>query len=171
LIPLERRAILPPVSFDDWLLFLHVTAAFAVVASVTVFSILVVLARKIDRPAEAVAVFRIGDPATLLVQAGSVAALGFGIWIAIRSPLYHPWDGWLIGAYVLWAVAGACGARSGMAYEKIRKRAKELVAEGRLEPSEELREALRTTNGRLFHLITTLAVLGLLVLMIFKPGA
>jgi hypothetical protein len=159
------------VSFDDWLLFLHVTAAFAVVAAVTVFTILVVLARKVDRPADAVAVFRMGDPAAILVQAGSVTVLLLGIWIAIRSPDYHPWDLWLIGAYVLWAVAGACGARSGMAYEKIRKRAKELVAEGRLEPSEELREALRTTNGRLFHAITVASILGILVLMIFKPGA
>ena len=141
------------------------------VASVTAFSILLILARKIDRPAEAIAVFRIGDPAAILVQVGSVAALVFGVWIAIRSPLYHPWDGWLIGAYVLWAVAGACGARSGMAYGAIRKRAKELVAEGRLEPSEELREALRTTNGRLFHAITAASVLAILVLMIFKPGA
>jgi uncharacterized membrane protein len=159
------------VSFNDWLLFLHVTAAFAVVAAVTVFSILIVLARKVDRPAETLAVFRIGDPAAILVQAGSVGALLFGIWIAIRSPDYHPWDLWLIGAYVLWVAAGAFGGLSGKAYEQIRKRAKELVAEGRLEPSEELREALRTTNGRVFHALTVASVLGILVLMIFKPGA
>jgi Predicted integral membrane protein (DUF2269) len=159
------------VSLDDWLLFLHVAAAFAVVAAVTVFTILIVLARKVDRPAEMLAVFRIGDPAAILVQAGSVTALLVGIWLAIRLPNYHPWDLWLLGAYVLWLAAGAFGAMSGKAYEQIRKRARELVAEGRLEPNEELREALRTTNGRLFHVLTSVSVFGILVLMIFKPGA
>jgi hypothetical protein len=33
-----------------------------------------------------------------------------------------------------------------------------------------MREALRTTNGRLFHALTVASILGILVLMIFKPG-
>jgi hypothetical protein len=148
----------------------HVAAAFAVVASATVFTILIVLARKVDRPADMLSVFRIGDPAAILVQVGSVTALLVGIWLAIRLPEYHPWDLWLIGAYILWIAAGAFGGLSGAAYERIRKRARELVAEGSLEPSAELREALRTTNGRLFHALTSLSILGILVLMIFKPG-
>jgi uncharacterized membrane protein len=164
-------AILPRVTFNDWLLFLHVAAAFAVVGAITVFSILVVAGRRIDRPADAVAVFRVGDPANILVQAGAVVALVLGIWLAIRLPEYHPWDGWLIGAYVLWIVTGALGAQTGKEYERIRKRAKELVAEGRLDPNPELRELLRSTKPLALHLGATAAVLGLLVLMIFKPGA
>ena len=159
------------MSLNDWLLFLHVAAAFAVVAAVTVFTILVVTTRRMDRPAEVLPLFRVGDPANILIQGGSVVALLIGIWLAIRLPDYHPWDGWLIGAYVLWAVAGGAGAAAGKEYMRIQKRAQELVAEGRLEPSPELRTELHATRPLVFHLVTTAAVLGLLVLMIFKPGA
>jgi uncharacterized membrane protein len=159
------------VSLNDWLLFLHVAAAFAVVSAVTVFTILVIVGRRTDRPADAVAIFRIGDPANILIQGGAGVTLVLGVWLAIRLPEYHPWDGWLIGAYVLWLVAGGVGARTGKEYERIRKRAQELVAEGRLEPSQELRELLHATPPLVLHLVTTAAVLGLLVLMIFKPGA
>jgi hypothetical protein len=40
-----------------------------------------------------------------------VMTLGFGIWLAISLDAYHPWDGWIIAAIVLWAVAGGTGAR------------------------------------------------------------
>ena len=163
--------ILPGVSFTEWLLFLHVAAAFAVVAAITVFTILVVVGRRIDRPADAVAIFRIGDPANILVQAGSVVALLVGIWLAIRLPEYHPWDGWLIGAYVLWAIAGGAGGVTGKEYERIRKSAQQLVAEGKLEPSATLRAELRSTKALVLHLVVVAAVLALLADMIFKPGA
>jgi uncharacterized membrane protein len=159
------------VSFDDWLLFLHVTAAFAVVGAATVFTILVVAGRRTDRPADAVAIFRIGDPANILIQGGSMVALLLGIWLAIELPDYHPWDGWLIGAYVLWLVAGGAGQQAGKEYEAIRKRAQELVAAGQLEPSVGLRERLHATKPLVLHLVTVAAILGILVLMIFKPGA
>jgi uncharacterized membrane protein len=159
------------VSLTDWLLFLHVAAAFAVVAAVTVFTILVVVGRRTDRPADAVAIFRVGDLASILVQAGSVVVLLLGIWLAIRLPEYHPWDGWLIAAYVLWAIAGGAGAVAGKEYMRIQKRAEELVAAGQLEPSPELRAELHAPRPLLFHLVTTAAVLLLLADMIFKPGA
>jgi uncharacterized membrane protein len=159
------------VSFDDWLLFVHVAAAFAVVAAVTVFTLLVFTTRRMDRPAEVLPLFRVGDPANILIQAGSVVALLVGIWLAIRLPRYHPWDGWLIAAYVLWLVAGGFGGASGKEYARIRKHAKALVAEGKLEPSAELRAELRSTRALVMHLVVVAAVLALVVDMIFKPGA
>ena len=159
------------MSFDDWLLFLHVAAAFAVVAAVTVFTILVVTTAA-DRPA--------GRGAPALPDRGSgehprPGRLGrcaaVGIWLAIRLPEYHPWDGWLIAAYVLWAIAGGFGGATGKEYERIRKRAQALVAEGKLEPSAELRAELRSTKALVMHLVVVAAVLALLVDMIFKPGA
>jgi uncharacterized membrane protein len=159
------------VSLNDWLLALHVAAAFAVVAAVTVFTILVVTTRRMDRPAEVLPLFRIGDSANVLIQVGSVGVLVLGVWLAIRLPQYHPWDGWLIGAYILWAIAGGVGAATGKEYERIRKRAQELVAAGQLDPSPELRALLRARQPLVLHLVTTAAVLGLLVLMVWKPGA
>jgi uncharacterized membrane protein len=159
------------VSFDDWLLFVHVAAAFAVVAGVTVFTILVFTTRRMDRPGDVLPLFRIGDPANILVQGGSVVALLVGIWLAIRLPQYHPWDGWLIGAYVLWSIAGGVGGATGKEYARIRKSAQELVAAGKLEPSGALRAELRSTKALVLHLVVVAAVLALVVDMIFKPGA
>ena len=159
------------MSFNDWLLFVHVAAAFAVVAAVTVFTILVITTRRMDRPAEVLPLFRVGDPASILVQAGSVVALLIGIWLAIRLPEYHPWNGWLLAAYVLWAIAGGFGGATGKEYDRIRKRAQALVAEGKLEPSAELRAELRSTKALVMHLVVVAAVLALVVDMIFKPGA
>ena len=159
------------MSLNDWLLFLHVAAAFAVVAAVTVFTLLVFTTRRIDRPGEALPFFRIGDPANILVQAGSVLALILGIVLAIRLPEYHPWDGWLIAAYVLWLIAGGFGGATGKEYQRIRKHAEALVAEGKLEPSAELRAELRSTKALVLHLVVVAAVVALVVDMIFKPGA
>jgi hypothetical protein len=159
------------VSFDDWLLALHVAAAFAVVGAVTVFTILIVVGRRTDSPADFAAVTRIAPVANILVQAGSVVAILVGIWIAIRRPEYHPWDGWLIGAYVLWAIAAGSGAQAGKAYTAIIERARELVAAGQLGPSPELRERLHAPRPLMFHLVTMTAVLLLVADMIFKPGA
>jgi hypothetical protein len=159
------------VSLDDWLLFVHVAAAFAVVAAITVFSILVVAGRRIDRPEDAVALNRISKPAGILIWSGAVVALVLGVWIAIHRPEYHPWDGWLIGAYVLWAIAGGVGAQTGKAYDAIADYARELVAQGKLEPSAELQARMRATRPLVMHLVVTAAVVLLLVDMIFKPGA
>jgi hypothetical protein len=159
------------MSFDDWLLFVHVAAAFAVVAAVTVFTILVVAGRRTDRPADAVAIGRISKPASILVGAGAVVALVVGIWIAIRRPEYSPWDGWLVAAYVLWAIAGGVGGRAGKEYEAMADYAEELVAQGKLEPSAELATRLRATRPLVMHLVVASAVFLLLLDMIFKPGA
>jgi uncharacterized membrane protein len=157
------------VSLTDWLLAFHVAAAFAVVASVTVSTIVILAVRRTDDPADAVALFRVGAPAAILVQVGSVLTLLLGIWLAIRLPQYHPWDGWLIGAYVLWLVAGGFGARTGMAYGQLRGEA-EAAANGGA-PGADLRAKLRASEPFMLHLITMAAVLGILLLMIFKPGA
>ena len=159
------------MSFDDWLLFVHVAAAFAFIGAITVFTILVLAARRTDRPVEALTLFRIGDPANILVQGGSVLALVMGVWIAIRRPEYRPWDGWIIGAYVLWLVAGAFGAMTGKAYNLIREEARMLVESGRFEPNADLAAKLRESRPLLLHAITVVAALALLLDMIFKPGA
>ena len=42
---------------------------------------------------------------TAAVVVGLVLALGFGIWLAILRVAFAPWDGWVIAAIVLWAIA------------------------------------------------------------------
>ena len=81
-----------------------------------------------------------------LWDVGGLLTLVFGVWLALDD--YSIGDGWILIALALWAVAGATGIRVGMAFES---------GEG---------EKARPLYG-----VMALAVLALLFVMIFKPGA
>jgi uncharacterized membrane protein len=159
------------VSRFDWLLFLHVFSAFALVASLTLYTVLIVSLWGRDVPSEAVRLFRLQRVGDVLVGVGSIGVLVFGIWLAIDAEAYHPWDGWIIAALVLWAVMGALGSRTGKVYNAARDRAKALAREGSDVPSPELRTLLQDRRGLWFHVAGIVTVLLLLIDMIFKPGA
>jgi hypothetical protein len=81
-----------------------------------------------------------------LWDVGGLLTLVFGIWLALDD--YSIGDGWILIALVLWAIAAGAGVRLGM------------VMEGgggeRVRP---------------LYAVMTIAVLALLVVMIYKPGA
>jgi uncharacterized membrane protein len=135
----------------DWLLFFHVLSAFVLVGALTALWALVLATRPGAALAGVESARSYGRVAGPLVGVGMTGALVFGIWLAIDNDRYHPWDGWVIAALVLWAVAGATGTRAGKAFE---------------------RDAVggRRTGIRL-QAVNTGAVLAVLVLMIWKPGA
>lgn len=126
----------------DWLLFLHVLAAFMLATTVVTYSAVVLGAPAGER---AVSV------ANVMWDVGGLATLVLGIWLALDVDGYEVWDGWIIGAIVLWVVATGLG-------QEVRKSA---GAGGDV------------TAGRAatLHWLRTLTVLALLVLMIWKPGA
>ena len=96
----------------DTLLTLHVLSAFAMVAAVVVFTVLMLAMWRVDRPSEIATLFRVAQPANRLVVVGSAAALVFGVWLAIYVDGYELWDGWILAALVLWAVATELGRRA-----------------------------------------------------------
>ncbi|HEY7003906.1 MAG TPA: DUF2269 family protein [Gaiellaceae bacterium] len=159
------------MSLYDWLLFLHVMSAFALVASLVLYTTLVAALWNKDVPSEAVRIFRIQRVGDVLVAVGSLGVLIFGIWLAIEVDAYHPWDGWVIAALVLWFVMGAFGSRTGKIYNAARDRARALVREGSDAPSPELRALVQDRRGLWFHAAGSITVLVLLIDMIFKPGA
>ena len=63
------------MSLYDWLLFLHVLAAFALVAALVVFWIIGIVARNVDRPIESLRYFRVAQPANVLVVVGTLGTL------------------------------------------------------------------------------------------------
>jgi hypothetical protein len=131
------------VSLYEWLLFLHVLAAFALVGGVVAYGV-VVLAGGGDVVRRTLAV-----PALALWNAGGVGVLVLGIWLAIDA--YEVWDAWILAAIVLWFIASAAG--------------------GPL--SRDVREdkALDLGAARVRFAVMALATALLLVDMIFKPGA
>jgi hypothetical protein len=125
----------------DWLLFLHLLAAFLLFVTAVTYS--------------AVAFGAVTTGRTLFVadrcwDVGGLGTLVLGVWLALYLDQYEIWDGWIIGAIVLWLVATGLG-------ETTRKRF--AGAEG------------AENRATLTHWLRTLAVVGLLVLMIWKPGA
>jgi hypothetical protein len=123
----------------DWLLFLHLIAAFLLAVTVVMYS--------------AIALGSAAPGRTLFVadrcwDVGGLGTLIFGVWLALYLDEYDFFDGWILGALALWFVATGLG-------QSIQRR----------------RAAGETAAVATMHWIRTLVVLGLLVLMIWKPGA
>jgi drug/metabolite transporter (DMT)-like permease len=115
--------------------------------------------------------FRVSRAGDVLFAIGSIGTIVLGILLAIDLDEYQVWDGWVIAALVLWALAMETGRRTGRHYNAARDRARTLVAEGRDAPSPELNATLRSSTGLVLHLATAALVVLLLVDMIYKPGA
>ena len=161
----------PGVGWYDWLLFFHVLAAFVMVGGTVLYWTILVAGWKVDRPSIAAAFFRVARPVDLLVPAASVVALGLGIWLAIYVDGYEVWDPWILAAIALWVVFVLAGSRTGKVFGRAGERARELVAGGRDTSSTELNALLLSREGLAFHTLSSVAVLAILVLMIWKPGA
>jgi len=159
------------VSFDEWVLALHVLSAFAYVGGIVLFWILIVAVRQIDTPGETIRMAPIVKVGNVAVAIGGVGTIVLGIYLAFALDSYAIWDGWIIAALVLWAVAGAFGQRTGAAYMRGLSKAKELEEAGQGGSSAELLALNRTSNGVVLHALASASVLLILIDMIFKPGA
>ena len=159
------------MSLDDWVAALHVLSAFAYVAGVVLFWILVVAVRRIDTPEETIRMGPIVNVGNAAVGIGAGGTILLGIWLAFALDGYAIWDGWIIAALILWAIAAAFGQRTGAAYMQGMTKAKELDAAGQRGANAELLALNRTSNGVLMHALTSVVVLLILLDMIFKPGA
>jgi hypothetical protein len=139
------------VDLHDWLLFLHVLSAFLVVSALVVLWTVVFATRPMAPVIEGRDATRIGRIAGPLVGIGMTVALVLGIWLAIQVDAYEIWDTWVIAALVLWAVGGWSGTRSGKAFES--------------------NDAGRRPEAIRLQTVNSAAILLILVLMIWKPGA
>jgi hypothetical protein len=134
------------MSLYEWLLFLHMLAAFLLVAGVVVYGVL--LLGPAGEPVSRV----LGPPALALWNVGGLGVLVFGVWLALEVDGYALWDGWIIAALILWFVASAAGGRLGAG-----------VREG---------DEIRAVDGAGVMLAVMSVATALLLLdMIFKPGA
>jgi uncharacterized membrane protein len=159
------------VSFNDWLLAFHLWSAFALVASMVLFWVLVVAMRDVDDVDSCLAYGRVANVGSKLVGVGFAGTIIFGIWLAFNKDGYAIWDGWIIAAIILWVIGGATGGRAGSEYMKAHTRAEELKAAGQAGQPGELRALNRTSSGRLMLAISSLAIVLIAIDMIWKPGA
>lgn len=90
-------------SVTDALLFLHVLAAFLLMATVVMLS-----GVALGTPASA----RTVSLANLLWDVGGFGTLVLGVWLALRIDGYGLLDFWIVAAIVLWAIATEVGRRA-----------------------------------------------------------
>lgn len=159
------------MSFDQWILALHVLSAFAYVAGMIVFWVLIVAVRKTDTPDGTIRMEPIVKVGNASVGIGAGGTIVFGIWLAFSVGGYDIWDPWIIAALVLWVAAAAVGQRTGAAYLEGMNKAKELAAAGQEGPSAELLAVNRTQRGLQLHALASVIILLILIDMIWKPGA
>jgi len=158
------------VSFYDWLLALHVLAAGVLVSALVLYSVVIASGWTLALPSEVSRMFRLSRVGDVAMGVGSIGTLVLGIWLAIDSDAYQVWDGWVIAAIVLWALAMETGRRAGTVYNAARDRARTLVGEGRDAPDSELSALVRSSTALAFYAANVVLIVALLVVMIYKPG-
>jgi len=155
------------VSFYDWMLALHLLAAFSVAAALVLYSVLVVSGRRMTTLEQTRLLFRVAPIGGPLIGAGMVIVLIAGVVLAIDSDALQLWDGWIVAGIVLWALFGWVGQRSGVYYTNVQK----LAESGAPDAEAEVLARLRAPTGARLHLATVGLFLLLVLDMIFKPGA
>ena len=148
------------MDLNDWILAFHLISAVALIAAVTMFSVMIV------------ALWRTDDPAavTSFMRLGMVGTIVFGVWLAISVDRYELWDGWVIAAIVLWAIAMALGRQTGEGYRATAEMAAQLVSSGSPR-SPELAAAMGTSRAFWTHWLSFVVIVLILIDMIWKPGA
>ena len=132
----------------DWLLFLHVLAAVMLVVTEVIFSAFALGAATDSR---------VLGVANVMWGVGGLGTLILGIWLALYVDGYEIWDGWIIAAIVLWAIATELGRRAQLGFTP-----QTAGPEGAAGVSQQ---------ATLMHWLRSLVVLLLLIVMIYKPGA
>ena len=143
--------ILRAVELYDWLLLGHVISAFGIVASLTVLWVMVLATRPAAATLGPEEAGRLGAFAGPLVGITAGLTLVFGIALAVERDEYGIFDGWILASIVLWVAASATGQLAGKAL------AEDPVG-GR-------------SRGVGLHALSSVIVVVILVLMIWKPGA
>jgi hypothetical protein len=134
------------MSLYDWLLFLHLLAAFLLVAGLVAYMVAAY------GSGEAVVSRTLAPTASALWNAGGLGVIVFGVWLALDVDGYELWDAWIIIAIVLWFVGSGAGGQLGAA-----------VRDGT--------PVQAVAGSRRMVAVMAVATLLLLLDMIFKPWA
>jgi uncharacterized membrane protein len=151
------------------LLFLHLLSAFAFVSGAVAAGIAQLTALRRERPSEIALLFRTARVGAQLTSIGGLLTLVFGAWLVSELDLSFG-DAWISAAVVLWLAAMVLGGLGGRTARDVRRLAERLAGEGD-QPSEELRGLVGHRPSLLLSYAATAAILAVLVLMVWRPGA
>ena len=159
------------MNFEDWIFSFHLLFAATLVGGMVMSWIVLVVLRTVDDADTTLSLNRVATVGAGAIVLGLLGTIALGIWVAILRPQFHPWDGWVIGAIVLWAIATVAVLRSFLEYNKPVQKARELLASGLTGPSSELVALNRTLTGLLLRALASAAIVLIVIDMIYKPGA
>ena len=152
----------------QWLLLFHLLGAFLFVSGAVVAAVLQLAAMRRERPGEIAVLLGAIRAGVLLVAAGSVLVLVFGIWLAEHVG-YGLGEGWVSLALGLFVLAAALGGVAGRQDKATRKLAVRLAEDGD-RPSPELHRRLRDPVPLALNYGSGALVLAILVVMVWKPS-
>ena len=159
------------MSYQDWIFALHLLTAATLVGSLVMSWIVVVSLYTVETADDTLSLNRVALVGTAATIAGLAGTIAFGIWLAILHDDFQVWDGWVIAAIVLWAIATVALLRSFVEYAKPTERARALVASGQTGASADLKALNRTSTGLVLRALASAAVVLIVIDMIWKPGA
>jgi hypothetical protein len=159
------------VTFEDWIFSLHLLFAATLVGSLVMTWIVVVALYRVNTAEATLSLNRVGMVGSGATVIGLVGVISLGIWLAILRDAFQVWDGWVLAAIVLWAIATVAVLRSFVEYAKPAAKARALVASGQIGPDVELASLNRTSTGLVLRALASAAVVLIVVDMIWKPGA
>ena len=148
-------------------LFLHILGAVLFFSGMAVAGAGYLAAVRRERPSEIALLLGVTRAGVLLVAAGTILVLAFGLWLVDLTG-YSFGDGWISAALALFVVSSLLGAAGGRRPKEARVLAARLAREGDA-PDPTLRRLLRDRAALWMNYGAALAALAILALMVFKP--
>jgi uncharacterized membrane protein len=152
---------------DNVALFFHLLGALLFVAGIVLAGAAFEAARRRERPAEIALLLGLTRVGVVLVLAGALLLLAFGLWLVHIGHVGYG-AGWVDASIALYVVALALGTAAGRRPKQARRLAALLAAE-EAPVTSKLRELLADRFSLLANYASAAVVLAILVLMVFKP--
>ena len=153
----------------QWLLGLHVVAAFLFLSGAIMVGLLHTAALRSERPSEIASLLGRTRVGVLIVTVGALWSLALGIWLVAHLPYRSIGDTWVALSIALWSLSVALGAVGGRPARKARHLAEQLRDQGD-QPNDALRRTLADPVNLALNYTSLLAALAILALMIWKPA-
>jgi uncharacterized membrane protein len=148
-------------------MFLHLLGALLFVSGIVLAGVAFEAARRRERPGEVVLLLGMTRIGVLLVVAGGLLLLGFGLWLVELEGFGYD-AAWIQEAIALFVVALLLGGAGGQRPKQARRLAAQLAEEG-APASAELRALLDDRLSLAANYASAAVVLAILALMVFKP--
>lgn len=154
---------------EEGILFLHLAGVLLFVGGSVAAALLRLAAMRRERPSEIALLLRSVRPVVPIVAGGLVVTIAAGFWLASELGISLSAT-WLTLTFVLIGWMLVVGAAAGRQDRKTRELAERLAADGDA-PSALLTRRLRDPLNLVLNASMLIAVVAIVALMVWKPGA